>query len=391
MQNKKIWWLFLPLLILICIKPIFAQDANSDKLKELNQKITEYEQKLQDLSGQKKTLSTAISYLDNKIQLTTVQIAATEQELIILRQEISELSGKIEILSQSISGMSVILTNRIEATYKRGRLEPYFLFFQTSGFSDLISRLEYLKTAQLHDRELLYTMQKSKMTYDEQKALKEQKQAEEENLKKQLVSQKAALAQQKQSKQELLEVTKNDEKKFQQLLAEARAEMEAIQSIIAGLGEETKAGDITEGARIASIIVGPSACSTGTHLHFEVVVSGAHTNPAGYLQPKDVIWDLCGWYGCDSPFGFSGSWNWPMNDPIRITQGYGMTAYAKSGAYGGSSHTGIDIVSENTAVKAVKNGVLYRGSISCGGGTLRYVKVDHQDSDIDTYYLHVNY
>ena len=89
---------------------------------------------------------------------------------------------------------------------------------------------------------------------------------------------------------------------------------------------------------------------------------------------------------------FGGSWNWPIDDPIRITQEYGETLWTRRGDVHYSFHTGIDMFSDSSLlVKAVKEGKLYRGSISCGGGTLTYVKVDHKDSDIDTYYLHVNY
>ena len=50
------------------------------------------------------------------------------------------------------------------------------------------------------------------------------------------------------------------------------------------------------------------------------------------------------------------------------------------------------MVSEgNLDVKSVKDGKLFRGSISCGGGTLKYVHVKHKDDGYDTYYLHVNY
>ena len=124
-------------------------------------------------------------------------------------------------------------------------------------------------------------------------------------------------------------------------------------------------------------------------MHFEIGNNGVNVNPAGYLKSKEVEWNTC-WLGECDQFSFSGSWNWPINGKPIITQGYGMTAYAKSGAYGGGPHTGLDMVSGDLAVKAVKNGTLYRGSIGCGGGTLRYVKVE-QDNNIDTYYLHVNY
>ena len=43
-------------------------------------------------------------------------------------------------------------------------------------------------------------------------------------------------------------------------------------------------------------------------------------------------------------------------------------------------------------VKAVRSGTLYRGSYSGSGSCqLRYVRVDHDDSDLDTLYLHINY
>jgi peptidoglycan hydrolase CwlO-like protein len=396
----KKYLVLLAVIFLLITMPgaIYSQENNCDnlsdpslRLKCLSDLSQQYEQKISDLRGQQRTLASTIKYFDSQIQLATVQIAATEEKLKILNTEIADLSVKIGLLDKTITDVSTILGSRIEATYKRDRIQPFFVFFSSSSFADFLSRVEYLKTAQRHDKDLLFDMQQSKMDYDSQKKLKEEKQAEEEKLKKQLVSQQLALAQQKKSKQQLLEVTKNDEKKFQQLLVATRAEMEAIQSIIAGNGQESKVGDVNEGNKIASIISGASACSTGTHLHFEISQGGAHTNPASFLKGKDVDWSLCGWGGCDNSFGFSGSWEWPMNDRITITQGYGMTAYARSGAYGGSPHTGLDMYADDSSVKTVKNGILYRGSIACGGGTLRYVKVEHRDSNINTYYLHVNY
>jgi len=376
-------------------RQVTEEELNSKNSDQAAQLLRDVEKACQDginnLQGQQKTLASAITFLDNKIYLTTTQIAATEQKLKILAKEIDSLSNKIEVLNKTIAEVSTILSSRIEATYKRGKIKPVYLLFSSQGFSNFLTRLKYLKVAQTNDRQLLYKMEESKLTYDQQKKLKEEKQAEQQTLQTQLVSQKANLAQQKVAKEELLKITKNEEKRYQQLLAAARAEIEALQSIIAGQGDEVKVGDIKEGDKIASIIVGASPCSTGTHLHFEVVKNESHNNPASYLKSISVEWDNC-WLGdCDSPFSFSGSWNWPINGKPRITQGYGMTAYARWGAYGGGPHTGIDMVSDDLILKAVKEGTLYRGSIACGGGTLRYVKVEHKDSDVATYYAHVNY
>ena len=176
--------------------------------------------------------------------------------------------------------------------------------------------------------------------------------------------------------------------KYQDELASALAELEAIQGIISGKGAETEVKDVSEGEKIASVIPSASACSSGAHLHFEVVKDNAHVNPASLLSSKNVVWDN----KPDESFGFSGSWRWPVEDTVRITQGYGMTFFAATlRYYGGNPHTGLDMINPgNYSVSSVKPGKLFRGSIRCGGGTLRYVRVQQADG-YDTYYLHVNY
>jgi len=207
-----------------------------------------------------------------------------------------------------------------------------------------------------------------------------------EAAKKKLESQKVLLAQQKADKENLLEITQNKEQRYQQLLSATRAEIDAIQRIIAGRGDETEVGKVNQGDAVATIIVGASACSTGTHLHFEVRERDEVRNPLNFL--RNILVDN----PYSDPFIATGSWNWPLNEPIKLTQSFGSdTSFIRSGASWYRFHTGIDIVSSDRVVKTVNSGTLYRGSIACGSGTLRYVRVDHENSDIDTYYLHVNY
>ena len=357
----------------------------ADQLDDLNNQIQEYEQKINDLAGQKKTLASTINYLNTQIQLTQSKIAKTEQELIVLADEIDILGTQIDSLNTSLDELSKIFRHRIRKTYKQTDIEPLYLFFTSRGFNDFVNQLKYVNTVQEHDRDIMLNMERTRLNYDLQKDQKEQAQAKAEALRTQLTKQKTSLAQQQQDKKQLLESTQNDERKYQDLLSKARAELNAIQNIIAGKGEETKVGDISEGSKIATVISGASACSSGSHLHFEVVQNGANFNPFNYLSNKSVIWD-----NADPQPSFTGSWNWPVNDTVRVTQGYGRTSY--SAIYANGFHTGVDMVNsdKNYDVKTVRNGILYRGSIACGGGTLRYVKVDQGDG-LSTYYLHVNY
>jgi murein DD-endopeptidase MepM/ murein hydrolase activator NlpD len=113
------------------------------------------------------------------------------------------------------------------------------------------------------------------------------------------------------------------------------------------------------------------------------VQNNSRRNPLELLKNTNLIWD-----NSDSAQNGTGSWNWPLNDPIRITQGYGRTAY--SSRYTGDIHTGVDMVGDSSTVKAVKSGELFQGSMKCGSGNLLYVRVKQADN-FDTYYLHVNY
>lgn len=356
-----------------------------DNAQEADDIVLDCNRKLQELSGQKQTLTTALNTLNIQINLIQAQVAKTEKDLTALADDIAALGIKIGQIDQSLEHLSEVMVVRVRETYKQSYLEPVYLLFTSQGFPDFVNRIKYIRSVQNHDKNVFVAMEQIKLNYDTQKNVKENKQAEVEGLKLKLNKQKSSLAARQQEKKTLLEITKNDEKKYQDLLSKAQAELNAIQNIIAGRGEETKIREITEGSKIALVIPTKSACSSGAHLHFEVVKNGANFNPFNYLSNKSVDWD-----NADSQPAFTGDWNWPINDRARITQGYGKTSY--STIYANGFHTGVDMVNaeKNYDVKAVKKGILFRGAIACGGGTLRYVKVDHEDG-ISTYYLHVNY
>lgn len=378
MKKTKILKAFISSLVIFAtISSLFlgnARNASADRLQEIQQQIEEYRNEIKRLNAQANTLKNQISQFNAQINLTQLKIEETEERIRLL-------GGRIDLLEVSLQSLTEAFSSRANETYKMARLgDPLVLLVTSKNLSEAVTRFHYLQRIQEADRELLVKLQDAQDTYVAEKD-------DQEELQEQLQGQQRVLGAQKEAKAELLEITRNDEKRYQELLAKARAELEAIQSILVGKGDETEVGRISAGESIASIIPGVSTCSTGAHLHFEVVKDGGHQNPANYLSPKTVEWDN----GPDPEFSFNGSWPWPLNDPIRITQGYGMTYYAgQLNYYGGSPHTGLDMVNDDYGVKAVQPGVLYRGAIGCGGGTLRYVRVK-QDDGLNTYYLHVNY
>lgn len=390
---KKLYWIIFVILVWAGMvfsfgaflkAPTYAQETPEQKLQRLNSEIEQYQREVDRLKAQANTLANQIAQYDAQIRLTTLKITQVEEKITLLGGRIDQLEGSLTALTSAFSG-------RAKETYIMARMgDPVLLLVSAQDLSDAVSRFHYLKKIQEADRDLLFRLQKAQTTYVEEKD-------QQEVLRQELETQKQNLATQKAIKDNFLRITRNDEKKYQQLLAAARSELEAIQAIIAGKGQETQVGHVSQGTRIASIIQGASCNSSGAHTHFIVAQGGATQNPFNYLK-SGIGFENCSGAYCGSgdadPFNPSGSWDWPISPTIDFSQGYGVT-WAVRNTWVGSIygfHNGIDINSPSSEVHAVRDGTLYRGSYVGGAGcALRYVRVDHDENNIDTFYLHVNY
>ena len=346
-------------------------NAYQDKLKQ----IQELQQKLESNKGQQKTLSSTITYLNDKIKLTELEISQTEDKLKDLGEEIATLTVKIVRLDESLDRTAQLLISRVGEAYKRTYFKPMYMFLESGGFTDFFESSKYLQLAQSNDRNLLLQLQTDRDVKQEQKDIKETKQAELEQLQKTLFAQENSLSQQKKGKEELLSVTRNDEKKFQQLLAAAQSDIASITQALAKAG--VKIGKVATNDVIGT--VGSSGCSTGPHLHFEVwenakfengmMIYGTRVNPKPYLE--------------------DGKYTRPVpNYPAGVTTWYGEVYFL-------GVHTGIDIANSlGTPIHPIMGGTAYFVSSPCsynisGGTNLgKGILVDHENG-LATLYWHI--
>src|SRR3989344_6433983 len=377
MQNKLFSSSSVPRIVLICILllavifvPVYAQECSS--ANECKKKIEEYEAKLGQLKEQKTNLSSELTRMDTQIYLTSARIENSQHLIVTTEDEIKTLGEKIGSLDSSLSHLSKLLLQKITESYKSKSLSIFELFLDSNSVHAFIGQAQYLKAAQKSDQKIAYQLQQTKFNFEEQKTLREKKKAELEELTIELNKQRVDLGTQKVQKETLLDQTQNDQKKYQQLLAQALSEFQAIERAVA---TGSIVGPVKKGDPIALVgNTGYPGCSTGAHLHFEVRRDGQWVDPLEYLSGGE---------------GGRGSWDWPLQNPIVITQGFGHTPYSWRYTYSGGTHTGIDMISKSSdVIRAPNDGTLYTSSQNCSGSTIKIKYIDH-GGGIISYYLHV--
>lgn len=371
------------------ISPEQAAVAEAErKLAEIREEQEKVKKLLGETQQKKASLVTEIGYQDNRIRLTTLKIEETVEKIAGLRQQISELEVKIGRLEKVIKELQTAARTRITATYKSavGGADPIFLIFSADSFGDFISRYKYLRALQRHDKKLLKQVESTRDNYDEQRELKAAKQTEAEQLEAQLETQKGQLGLQKREKERLLDVTRGEEKQYQEkleaLIADEKAIAEALKDILSRILEGLVSGQSVSRGQVVgrqgntgNVFPRPSSsCSEcGSHLHFMVLTCAeweCAVDPEPYLGKGEYARPLTTW---------------------SVTQRFGPATCSYCGY---AFHNGLDLVYDGEGygdaghgapIYAIADGEMFYGTDSAGG---KYAIIKHAD-DLYSAYWHL--
>ena len=316
-------------------------NEHNAQIEALNKEIAEFEAQLQSTTKEKNTLQNKVSQLDlqrkqlnTSISITRNQIGKTELQIRQLQNGIDDAQGTIE-LNQAALGESLRSLDRAE------RQSLALTILSSDTVTEAWQDVDAIASLQGAVRQDIQLLNEQKRTLSESKVSEEEKRAELVVQQQKLVTQQGSLDATRRAQNDLLQQTKSQESEYQRILAEKQAAKAQFEAALSDLQED-----------------------------FQRV-----------LNPSEI------------PTVGKGILRWPV-DNVRVTQYFGNTAFAASGAYNGKGHNGIDLgISIGTPLKAALSGIVLgtgntdatRGCYSFG----KWVMIRHNNG-LSTMYAHLS-
>jgi peptidoglycan hydrolase CwlO-like protein len=234
------------------------------KKAELERQAQEYQQIINQKQGEIKSLGNQIAIFNARINKLQVEINITEDDIEQTGLEIIQLEYGIDRTEEDIVEQKENLSEVIRTIAEYDQTSQLEMILKSKDFSDFFDQLRYLENLQNGVKEKVYALKNLKEKLSSDKESKEGKKQRLEKLKEQLSQQKWSLAGQRNSKRALLDYTRGEEKKYQQLLANIEAQKKSLLGDINRLRQQ-KAEEL---ARLKEVLEKPSTqywASTNWH------------------------------------------------------------------------------------------------------------------------------
>ena len=363
-------YFFVPLVFALCFAHVFDASGNTadelrdkianqnEQIEEIEEEIQKYEQELQAVGAEKKTLENAVYTLDvsrrkiaSDISLTENRIENTDLEITKLGLEITDRETQILQNTKAIAE-TIRVIHQLESD---SLIETVLANTTISDAWDRVERLQRVQTAMRDDIKKLAAL---KEDLEGKKDLSEEKKEDLTDLRTDLSGQKQVLDVNRIEKNQLLSTTKNKESEYQRILREkqeARAQM------------ERELRDFES--------------------QLEFALDSSRIPPAGS--------GVLSWPFARDIMARCPSYEGALGNVHCITQYFGNTAFARSGAYNGAGHNGIDFrATVGTKILAALGGrVRATGNTDAVPGCYSYGKwvlLEHGNG-LSTLYAHLSH
>lgn len=344
-------WLALMALTALLV-PVLAQSETAEEVQQeidghnaqiaaLDKEIAEYQLQLDAVAGKKQTLQNTLKQLDLSLKKTAASISATKNKISSTQLQIQQLAGGIADKQGSIEKGEAGLGESLRRLNEAETESIAMHILSSDSLSAVWEDIDRSNTLQNAVQGQIAELVAQKQSLTDTKKTAEGKRAELLKQQQTLTTQQGSLAATKKAQSDLLTQTKSQESAYQAILAQKQAAKANFESALQDLQSK-----------------------------LQYIVDPSQITPGG----KGIL-------------------RWPL-DNAKITQNFGNTAFALSGAYSGKGHNGIDFrASVGTPIKAALTGTvlgtgntdLVRGCYSYG----KWVLIKHANG-LDTLYAHLS-
>ncbi len=311
------------------------------QIAELEKEIAAYQTELDTIGGEANSLQNAIAELDLTRKKLLAQITATERKISAATLEIDALTENIGVQEGRIGRGKAGLEKALRLIAEMYRKHPIEIFLNENGFSGAWREADALRSVEVRLAERLRSVKELKAGLERDRAVLNAKRRELTSLKNELADRRRIADGERATQQAFLNQTKNKETNYRKLLQDRTMLREAF------------AQELLE---------------FESQLKFE-------------LDPSRL------------PQTGSGVLRWPL-DMVKITQYFGNTAFAKSGAYNGQGHNGVDFrAGIGTPIKAALSGIIKKTGDTdrtCRGTSYgKWILIEHNNG-LSTLYAHLS-
>ena len=232
--------------------PLFY--ALADDVNDLNNRIKDKREEIDRLNDQEKLLESEIeakkleeANLENQISILDDEMKKTENEIqttiATIEQtelEIADTEIKVKVKEQEVFHQKNVLKEFVKVLYQYDQTSPIEVLLSYDSFSEFLDQGEYIITLENNGKKTLDNIKRIREDLKWQQVVLESKREKLEELRAQLDADKQRLDSEQDAKKNLLAETEAQESKYQELLAQARAEYENAQQEIFKVEQEIR-------------------------------------------------------------------------------------------------------------------------------------------------------
>jgi murein DD-endopeptidase MepM/ murein hydrolase activator NlpD len=338
------------MLFILILSPIYAATESelrrrigerNKEIEQLEVEIAAYQKSLSSTSEKSKTLQNEVARVETQIKKLNSDIRLTQSRVAAAELHIEELDSAIQQKENQVALQRSALAQTIQTIYRHDEnsfLEIVLLHEKTSNFFGYVETIQKFEQSIYND---LTSLRETKTILEEEHASRIQQKEELSLLNRELNFRHAIEEDTKNEKKVLLSTTRNEEKRYQQLLAERSIKREEMLNEIQRTEDELRA----------------------------------------LINPSSI------------PQANQGILAWPLKGGVALTQSFGITPDSKI-LYNGKPHNGIDLqASVGTKLYAAESGIIKEiGNTDAFPGCLSYGKwilIEHTNN-LATLYAHLS-